>query len=127
MAKFQFQFETEHAVLFLCDPNVSDGPALEPRKELAVISKVGVSFRVLSYVDGATLVTISDRHCELGGTRIADGVIKTPSGVLALTDSYNFRYINVPVPEGAQAVEVWADEISNPNWVWIKLEHIREY
>jgi hypothetical protein len=127
MAKFQFQLETEHPVLFLCDSTASAGRAPELRNELAVISNDGVSFCVLSYVDGASLVTISDKHCELGGTRFADGVLNAPSGVLALTDAYNFRYINVPVPEGTQTVEVWADAMFNPNWVWIKLEHIREY
>jgi hypothetical protein len=127
MAKFQFQFETEHAILFLCDPTVSDGKPLELRNEMATISRGGVSFQVLSHLDGTSLVTISDRHCEFGGTRYAYGVLNSPSGVLALTDSYNFRYINVPVPQGTQTVEVWADAISNPNWVWIKLEHIHEY
>jgi hypothetical protein len=109
MAKFQLQFETEHAILFLGDPNAANRKPPKLRNELAAISRDGVSLCVLSYVDGASLVTISDRHCELGGTRYADGVLDTPSGVLALTDSYNFSYINVPVPQGSQTVEVWAD------------------
>lgn len=127
MAKFQFQFETEHPILFLCDSTAPTAPVPELGDKIAVVSNDGVSFCVLSYVDGASLVTITDKHCELDGTRFADGVLNTPSGVLALSDSANFKYINIPVPKGSQSVEIWADELLNPTWVWIKLERIREY
>lgn len=128
MAKFQLQIETEHALLFLLDPTAPlDDTPPDLRDQLADISRSGVSFRVLHYVDGATLVTISDKDCDLGGTQFANGMIDAPGGILALTDSHNFTYINVPVPAEPQNLAVWADADTNPVWVWIKLERIREY
>jgi hypothetical protein len=127
MAKFQLQIETEHALLFLYDPTAALGDTPpDLRYKLAEISKNGVSFCVLHYEDGASVVTISDKDCDLGGSQFAHGTIETPGGVLALTDSYNFTYINVPVPEGAQNVGVWADAGTNPTWIWVKLDKIRE-
>ena len=127
MAKFQCQFDTEHPVLFLYDPAFAEVTPPDLRDPLAAITEKGISFCVLPYVDGASEVTISDKDCDRGGTLYASGMVTAPSGVLALTDSASFRYINIPVPKGSQAVEVWADSKTNPDWVWIKLHSIRQY
>lgn len=44
-----------------------------------------------------------------------------PSGVVTLTDSNAFRYVNVSVPEGRLTVDLWAEDDRNPEWVWIQL------
>jgi hypothetical protein len=75
---------------------------------------------VLSYVDGASLVTVTDRDCEAGGTKMFSGSISAPTGVVTLSDSSSFRYLNIPVPKGLVVIDVWADDDKNPDWVWVK-------
>lgn len=84
-------------------------------------------FWVLSYVDGATLVTITDKRCEREGRNYFSGILDSRNGVLSLTDSHRFRYLNVPVHPGQITFELWADVDKNPEWVWIRLGAIRAY
>jgi hypothetical protein len=82
---------------------------------------------VLAYVDGASLVTITDAATEIGGKEVFHGTIESATGVLTVTDSAAFRYLNIPVPVGCISVDIWADDDRTPDWVWIKLGAIRSY
>jgi hypothetical protein len=127
VARFQMQIATTHPILFLSDdvpkPTVPDVDG----RTFASASDNCLYFGVLSDVDGASLVTISDQDCTMGGTKLFSGSIQASTGVLTLTDSGAFRYLNIPVPTGPVFVEVWADDDRNPEWVWVKLDAIRAY
>lgn len=127
MSKFQMQIETEHPVLFLSDasPNVTV-PAYADQS-FATATADCLCFSVLSYVDGASLVTVADEQCESGGKVMFSGAIEAPTGVLTVTDSASFRYLNIPVPPGRVTIDVWANHDIHPDWVWIKLGAIRNY
>ncbi|MGO4740180.1 hypothetical protein AB4099_26780 [Bosea sp. 2KB_26] len=125
MAKFEMQIDTAHPVLFLADsaPAVS----VPPDVSAAFVTAADdcLAFWVLSHVDGASLVTIADESCKADGPKLFSGSINAPSGVVTLTDSSSFRYLNVPVPEGRVSVDLWADNDQNPEWVWVQLGAIR--
>lgn len=119
------QVETAHPVLFLADsaPVVSIPP--DTGGAFVTATKNCLAFWVLAFVDGASLVTLSDEGCGAGGACLFSGAIDAPSGVVTLMDSSTFRYLNVPVPEGRVGVNVWADDDQNPEWVWLQLDAIR--
>ena len=119
MAKFQIQITTEHAVLFLMD--ATPGVAIPPDAGAASVTATDncLAFWVLSYVDGASVVTITDKPCETSGIELFSGSINAPSGVITLSDSSAFEYLNVPVPKGRSKIKLWADDTQNPEWVWI--------
>jgi hypothetical protein len=119
------QIETEHAVLFLSDsaPDISIPP--DTGRAFVTTTNDCICFWVLSYVDGVSLVTLTDRDCEAGGLKLFSGSIDIPSGVVTLSDSSSFRYINVPVPAGRLPIDLWADHDKYPKWVWVKLGAIR--
>lgn len=125
MPRFQMQIETAHPILFLSGsaPNVS----IPDNARRAFVSATSdcLYFGVLSFVDGATVVTVTDQNCESGGTKLFSGSINIPSGVATLSDSSSFRYVNIPVPSGPVSIEIWADDDKNPDWVWVKLGAIR--
>jgi len=125
MARFQMRIETPHPILFLQDssPDARLPDSVGP--SFATATSDCLCFNVLSHVDGATLVTVSDEDCESGGARLFSGALDVPTGVLTVADSTLFRYLNVPVPAGRVAVDIWADDENNPDWVWIKLGAIR--
>ena len=125
MALFQMQVDTAHPVLFLSDPS-SIGAYLPDTSATFVTSTEDcLAFWVLAYVDGASLVTISDEACKTGGEIMFSSAINSPSGIVSLSDSSNFRYLNVPVPEGRVTVRVWAENARHPEWVWLQLGAIR--
>jgi hypothetical protein len=127
MSKFQMQIETEHPILFVSDasPNVTYPD--NTRESFATATADCVCFYVLSHVDGASLVTVTDEECEAGGKAMFSGTIEASTGVLTVTDSTSFHYLNIPVPTGSVSVSIWADGDQNPDWVWIKLGAIGRY
>jgi hypothetical protein len=125
MAKFQMQVETAHPLLFLADSSPIVSIPDEVAAQFVTTTRDCLAFWVLAYVDGASLVTISDEACDAGGTCQFSGAIYAPSGIVTLMDSTTFRYLNVPVPEGNVCVSVWADDDQNPEWVWLQLGAIR--
>ena len=103
MSAFQMQIATEYPVLFLSDdsphvtvPNVTG-------ETFACSSIDCLSFYVLAYVDGASLVTVTDQNCDRGGAKVFTGTIATQSGVITVSDSYGFAYLRIPVPFGGGA------------------------
>lgn len=127
MSKFQMQIETEFPILFLSDasPNVifPDNTG----QSFATATSNCLCFFVLSHVDGASLVTVTDEECQAGGKRMFSGTLEASTGVLTVSDSTPFYYLNIPVPTGRISVGIWADDDTNPEWVWIKLGAIRDY
>lgn len=125
MPGFQMQIETRHPILFLSDasPDVTIPDVTE--QSFAVASADCLCFCVLSFVDGASLVTVTDRECDIGGTKLFSCVLETSTGILTVGDSEAFEYLRIPVPIGPVPVNVWADEESNPDWAWTKLGAIR--
>ena len=125
MIKFAMQIDTDHPVLFLAD----SGPdfSVPPDTSAAFVTTTDscLCFWVLSYVDGASLVTIADHPCVSGGIKLFRGSINASSGVVTLMDSSNFRYLNVPVAEGRVTIDLWAEDDRHPEWVWIQLGAIR--
>lgn len=125
MAKFEMQIDTAHPVLFLADssPIVS----IPPNTAAAFVTTTSdcLCFWVLSYVDGASLVTVTDEVCTSGGMKLFSGSLNVPSGVITLMDSSAFRYLNVPVPHGTVLVDIWAENDRHPQWVWVQLSAIR--
>jgi len=127
MPKFQMQIETEYPILFLSDAVQKWSVPDNVGQSFATASADCISFYVLSYVDGASLVTVTDRECETGGMKLFTGVIEASTGELTMSDSATFRYLNIPVPIGPVTVDIWADDDRNPDWVWIRLGAIRQY
>lgn len=125
MIKFAMQIDTAHPILFLTD----SGPdcSVPPDTSAAFVTTADkcLCFWVLAYVDGASLVTIADAPCPCEGVKLFHGTINAPSGVIALMDSSNFRYLNIPVPAGQVTADVWAEDERHPEWVWIQLGAIR--
>jgi hypothetical protein len=125
MAKFQMQVETAHPLLFLADSAPIVSIPDDTGAAFVTTTSNCLAFWVLAYVDGTSLVTISDEACDAGGSCQFSGAIYAPSGIVTLMDSSTFRYLNVPVPEGSVSVSVWADDDQNPQWVWLQLAAIR--
>ncbi|MER8477799.1 hypothetical protein [Mesorhizobium sp. M1163] len=119
------QIETAHPILFLSDSSPLVSIPDNAGEIFATATSDCLCFCGLSFVDGATLVTITDQNCEGGGAKFFCGTIDVPSGVATLSDSSSFRYVNIPVPPGPVSIEVWADNDQNPDWVWVKLGAIR--
>ena len=125
MPKFQVQIETEYPILFLSNASPDARFPDVTGDTFASASDDCIGFYVLSYVDGASLVTVTDEECDAGGKEVFAGVINALTGILTVSDSSNFRYLNIPVPAGAVSVRIWADHESTPEWVWVKLAEIR--
>jgi hypothetical protein len=119
------QIETDHAVLFLSDSAADISIPPDTGQAFVTTTNGCICFWVLSYVDGVSLVTLTDRDCETDGLKLFSGSIDVPSGVVTLSDSGSFRYINVPVPAGRLSIDLWSDHDKHPTWVWIKLGAIR--
>jgi len=119
------QIDTEHPLLFLSDavPNFDVPP--DTSAAFALATRNCLTFWVLSYVDGATRVTIADQPCPNGGRKLFSGSIMSLTGTLTISDSSNFRYLNLPVPEGEVGIRLWAEDDRHPEWVWIELGEIR--
>ncbi|MBB4000480.1 hypothetical protein [Aureimonas pseudogalii] len=126
MAKFQMQVETAHPVLFLTDDASDILIPEDTGASFVTVTRNCLTFWVMSFVDGASCVTVSDQACEADGRKLFSGSIDASSGVVTLTDSSGFRYLNVPVPSGRVAISVYADDDRNPDWVWLQLGAIRE-
>jgi hypothetical protein len=76
----------------------------------------------MHYIDGASEVTITDRDCERDdGSKLWSGGLSVTTGVVMLSDSSGFHYLNVPASAGHVEIDIWADDETNPEWVWIKL------
>ena len=127
MSKFQMQIETEYPILFLADASPKVTYPDNTGRSFATATADCLCFYVLSHVDGASLVTVTDEECEAGGKEMFSGFIEASTGVLTVTDSTPFHYLNIPVPAGSVSVSIWADDERNPDWVWIKLGAIRDY
>lgn len=125
MAKFAMQIETAHPLLFLADSTPDTAFPAEIGMSFAVASEGCVAFAVLSFVDGATLVTVTDEACASSSPKLFSGSIAAPSGIVTLMDSSLFDYLNIPVPEGPLGINIWADDAENPDWVWVQLDAIR--
>jgi len=125
MARFQVQIETRHPILFLSDASPNATLPASTSGAFATATADCLCFHVLSHVDGASVVTVSDEDCDDGGTKMFSGALDASTGVLTVSDSTLFRYLNIPVPSGRVPVEIWADDDQNPDWVWIKLGAIR--
>ena len=125
MARFQMQMDTAHPVMFLADsaPIISVPP--DTSAAFVTTTHDCLAFWVLSYVDGASIITIADEACDAGGSLLFFGSINASSGVLTLSDSSNFAYINIPVPPGRIDIHVWAEDNQHPEWVWLQLSAIR--
>lgn len=119
------QVDTAHPLLFLTDPMAIGAPLPDTGAAFVTSTENCLAFWVLSYVDGASLVTISDNECKDGGMPLFEGFINSPSGILTVSDSSNFRYINVPVPRGRVNVRVWAEHNRHPEWVWLQVGAFR--
>jgi hypothetical protein len=125
MSMLQMQVDTAHPILFLTDPSAIGAQLPDTGATFVTTTEDCLAFYVLAYVDGASLVTISDQACEFGGAPLFNGFINSPSGIVTLSDSSNFRYLNMPVPEGRVTVRIWAEHHRHPEWVWLQLGAIR--
>ncbi|MGO4126068.1 hypothetical protein AB4Z01_16820 [Inquilinus sp. YAF38] len=125
MTTFQMQATTEYPVLFLSDPKSPEAVPDDTGRSFVTATDSCICFWVHSYVDGASTVILTDAECDRTGIRLFSGSIDTPSGVVSLSNSGGFRYINVPVSLGRTSVDIWSDDDRHPEWVWIKLTEIR--
>jgi hypothetical protein len=125
MALFQMQVETTHPILFLSDSSAIGSSLPDTGTTFATATDNCLAFYVLAYVDGASLVTISNEESTAHQEPLFEGFINSPSGILTLSDSRNFRYLNVPVQEGRVGVRVWAEHHQTPDWVWLQVSAIR--
>jgi hypothetical protein len=119
------QVETQHPILFLSDASPKVKFPDDAGRSFVAATTGCLCFYVLSFVDGASVVTVTDEDCESVGKRMFSGRIESASGALTVTDSAAFRYLNIPVPIGSVSVDVWADDDKHPASVWIKLGAIR--
>ena len=120
------QIETEYPILFLSDASSNLTVPPYAGQAFATATSDCLCFSVLSYVVGASVVTVIDQECASGKVMFS-GTIESSTGVLTVTDSASFRHLNIPVPPGRVTVDVWADHDSHPDWVSIKLGKIRNY
>ena len=127
MASFQIQIATEYPILFLSDASSNAKLPDALPDSLVTATADCLCFRVLSPVDGASIVTISDEDSDTGGQEVFNGMIVASTGVLTLMDRTQFRYMNIPVPIGRVPVSIWADGDGKPAWLWIKLEEIQTH
>ena len=127
MAKFEMQAETEHAILFLADSGLDVSIPQSDWLRLPCATADCLCFPVLAYVDGASVVTVTDEERSNAGDGkfLFSCVIESKTGVLSLFDSSAFSYLNIPVPVGQSSIHVSADDEQNPSWVWLKLGAIR--
>ena len=125
MASVQMKVETEHPALFLSDPRSDAAVPNDTSEAFVTTTDTCICFWVLSYVDGASTVTLSDEECGVSGLDLFSGSVECPSWVQSLSDSSAFAYINVPVSAGRISVNVRTDNEVSPNWVWIKLDSFR--
>jgi hypothetical protein len=126
MAKFTMQIGTTHPILFVADSSPDISLPNEIGSAFAAATDNCIAFAVMPFVDGASLVTVTDEACTYAGTRLFSGSLNAPSGIVTLMDSSLFKYLNVPVPNGRIAIDFWADDDQNPDWVWIRLGAIRD-
>ncbi|SEQ88662.1 hypothetical protein SAMN05216548_108204 [Faunimonas pinastri] len=125
MARFEMQMDTAHGVLFLADSGSLVSIPSETNAVFVTATDDCLAFWVMHYVDGASIVTITDEACQTANKKLFSGSINAQSGVVTLTDSSAFRYLNVPVPQGPMPIEIWAEDDKNPEWVWIQIAAIR--
>ncbi|MGO1077369.1 hypothetical protein [Inquilinus sp. CA228] len=125
MTTFQMQATTQYPVLFLSDPDIREAVPSDTGRAFVTATDSCICFWVLSYVDGVSTVVVTDADCDRAGRKLFSGSITTPSGILSVSDSNLFRYINVPVTAGRTHVEIWSDDDRYPEWVWVKLSQIR--
>ncbi|WP_152613620.1 hypothetical protein [Inquilinus limosus] len=124
MTTFQMQARTEYPVLFLSDPASMEAIPGDTGQSFVTATDSCICFWVQSYVDGMSTVILTDAECDRAGIKLFSGSLATPSGVMSLSDSGSFRYINVPVSVGRISVDIWSDDDRYPGWVWIKLTEI---
>ena len=125
MPMFQMRATTEYPVLFLSDPGIREVVPSDTSAAFVTATDSCICFWVLSYVDGVSTVIVTDADCDRAGRKQFSGSVATPSGVVSVSDSGSFRYINVPATIGRTQVELWSDHDRHPEWIWIKLNEIR--
>ncbi len=119
------QIDTAHPVLFFADRVSSFSVPSDTSGAFATTTDDCLAFWVLAYVDGATLVTVSDQACDASGLCMFDGTIASSTGIVSVSDSSGFEYINVPVPVGPVSVRLTANHDRHLDWVWLELGAIR--
>lgn len=75
MSKFQMKIETEHPILFLSDAS-QDVTFPDNTRSFATTTADCLCFHVLSHVDGASLVTVTDEAGEVGGKEMFRGALR---------------------------------------------------
>jgi hypothetical protein len=70
------QIATEHPLLFLSDASPKMTFPDNTGQSFATATTDCLCFSVLSYVDGASLVTVTDEECESGGKEMFSGAIE---------------------------------------------------
>ncbi len=120
MSRFHLELAVEHSVLFLSDP--TGEATVPPDTSAAVVTATEdcVCFWVRHYLEGEACVTLSDQPSE-GGVECFSGTISTPGRIVALTDSAWFPYLNVPVKGAETRIDIWASDLTEPDWTWIRL------
>jgi hypothetical protein len=127
MVRFQMQFPTEHPVLFLADDAGEFAVPEDVGMSFVAASRDCLCFSVLAYVDGASVVTVSDERPDTPLTMMFSGAVESRLGVLSVSDSNGFSYLRIPVTQGNVAAEIWSDDPLNPGSVWIVLTGIQSY
>ncbi len=119
MATFTATLPHEHPVLFLSDPYADEAIPEDTSASFVTATPTCVAFRIRAYVDGETKVVLSDQPSE--GTPSFTGRLATKERCLSLSDSNRHNYIMVPVSEDEVAIQIWADQEDDPDWVWVQI------
>lgn len=121
MFRFQMQLKVQHAILFLQDASAESDIPEQLEDTFVTATANCLCFRVMSEVDGASVVTVTDADCGADGREMFSGVIRIPTNVLTVADSAGFHYLNIPILGDSLEVSIRADDDCNPEWVWIHL------
>lgn len=124
MYKATIEASSEFGVMFLHDS--VDGPKLAMNLSEAPIVSDGRSlmFRVQIYVDGESVISVSEMKSEICDDKYFEFSMHCSSKILSMSDHSGFVYLNIPVRKNSVVGKMRFDDSKYPNKVDIFISDI---
>ena len=109
-----------HSIIFICDPTT--GPTGIPSNMgagLASATDSCVAVGTLAEMDGETTIRLSDDFTDPQGDVVFEGMIKAPSGIVAISTSGREQLASIRVSQNAH-ITVWANDASEPDLILVR-------
>ena len=122
--KVEARLAPPNSLILIMDRSVGEVP--ETMSGAAVASTTScVAVGTLSEHDGETSITISDERPEavLSLSIIFDGDLSTPDRNLAVCTVGDVAVISTAVPSPSTRVQIWANDRSEPDHIYIFTNH----